>query len=893
MAKIAYKPIAFYRGLKADLPTLKAGEPGWCTDTKQLYVGDGITNHLMGYEIVAAVMEGLFDANTILKADTDNTPAALTIEEQKLIGRITDGQIAGLTATQVRTLLNIEDGADALPVADTVAIAKGSVDETKQVRFEVDGLTTETTRVITVPDKDLTPAEAGINSDITSMTGLDDDGIPYAKIYGAGNMYFPDYNEADQGVTGNGKSAKAYIDAIAAKKATLVFRHNSGATTTTYTFSTDETIPSNIDVVIEKGAILSIGSAKTLTINSSFSVGRYQVFSGDGSVNFGFGVEAYPEWWGALIDGTTNDTTAIQKAIDAAILCSGAVAFPCGTTVQEACTIDGDIKIYGHRQGSTIKRPTNFDDDDVSGKTAGQAHFDITEPNISVSISKLTFDGNESNQNAVDPRATSIRLCDTVGAITGSSQLHVSDCNFINQTYHSISIYGGTSTNEMQYLIVENCSFLDGRKGIGQGDPASGNVNGFDPCAISCCDHVTAIIKNNKFIYRKALADLAEYAPSGVHLTVYSGTVNADGASGIIEGNAFYRYGRKSQDYQGNANNNNGLGCIDFYARGREVVIADNKFDNCFNTGVRGKTNCDTMSITGNIINDTPMAINIVPATSDTQTGNIVIANNVIHNSDYIGIAVIGNYEITPAYVANVSIIGNVLDSITDADEVGNGAGIYVRAIQNATIIGNSILDASAAAVHGIYCRLIEDINISANTIRNSGSRGIYINSVDEQYLINGNIIVDSGGNAIKIEGSEADTDGVISNNIIQTAVDYGIYNQTSIGDYVVTGNVVRGITGASRGIYVPATVAQAIIANNISNATNPSINANIDAVVKEFLNSWNQGHKYRSAAPTTGTWGVGDIIQNTIPSAGGNIGWVCVTAGTPGTWKTFGTIEN
>jgi hypothetical protein len=35
----------------------------------------------------------------------------------------------------------------------------------------------------------------------------------------------------------------------------------------------------------------------------------------------------------------------------------------------------------------------------------------------------------------------------------------------------------------------------------------------------------------------------------------------------------------------------------------------------------------------------------------------------------------------------------------------------------------------------------------------------------------------------------------------------------------------------------------------------------------------------------------VGDKIMATAPTAGGNIGWVCVTAGTPGTWQRFGDI--
>ena len=48
----------------------------------------------------------------------------------------------------------------------------------------------------------------------------------------------------------------------------------------------------------------------------------------------------------------------------------------------------------------------------------------------------------------------------------------------------------------------------------------------------------------------------------------------------------------------------------------------------------------------------------------------------------------------------------------------------------------------------------------------------------------------------------------------------------------------------------------------------------------------------YAAAAPTTGTWAVGDLFYNTAPTAGGYVGFVCVTAGTPGTWKTFGAIS-
>jgi len=47
-----------------------------------------------------------------------------------------------------------------------------------------------------------------------------------------------------------------------------------------------------------------------------------------------------------------------------------------------------------------------------------------------------------------------------------------------------------------------------------------------------------------------------------------------------------------------------------------------------------------------------------------------------------------------------------------------------------------------------------------------------------------------------------------------------------------------------------------------------------------------------KSSVPASGTWARGDIVFNTSASAGGYVGWVCVTGGTPGTWKQFGAIE-
>ena len=47
------------------------------------------------------------------------------------------------------------------------------------------------------------------------------------------------------------------------------------------------------------------------------------------------------------------------------------------------------------------------------------------------------------------------------------------------------------------------------------------------------------------------------------------------------------------------------------------------------------------------------------------------------------------------------------------------------------------------------------------------------------------------------------------------------------------------------------------------------------------------------TAAPSSETWAVGDRVENTSPTAGSYMGWICTTAGTPGTWKGYGAISS
>lgn len=47
----------------------------------------------------------------------------------------------------------------------------------------------------------------------------------------------------------------------------------------------------------------------------------------------------------------------------------------------------------------------------------------------------------------------------------------------------------------------------------------------------------------------------------------------------------------------------------------------------------------------------------------------------------------------------------------------------------------------------------------------------------------------------------------------------------------------------------------------------------------------------FADASPTAGTYVRGDLVLNSAPSAGGVLGWICVTAGSPGTFQPVAAV--
>jgi hypothetical protein len=117
------------------------------------------------------------------------------------------------------------------------------------------------------------------------------------------------------GDPGSGTTLQSAVTAIGSTP--TILRVPAG----TYSIAANLTVPANITLKAQRGAILSIATGVTLTINGGLDAGLYQVFSwtGTGKVVFGSGAvtKVYPEWWGARGDNATDNTAALQAAATA------------------------------------------------------------------------------------------------------------------------------------------------------------------------------------------------------------------------------------------------------------------------------------------------------------------------------------------------------------------------------------------------------------------------------------------------------------------------------------------------------------------------------------------------------------------------------------------------
>lgn len=247
---------------------------------------------------------------------------------------------------------------------------------------------------------------------------------------------------------GTDQAALAAADAVAvvAKKELLI----------TYAFPIDADVTlAAPKVTVQPGVPFAIATTKTLTINGTLDAGPYQIFSctGTGKVVLSktSAKALYPQWWGAAMNGTTDDRVPFQAAID----CSKSSSIP-------DVVIVGSLKVtdYVYIDGATNLRGQVGQSEIINDSTAAAAVWVGTDPatwnGYKSIITGIKFSGtatNTTNCHGIHVKAMLAMIRDCV-----FSGIHGSGIRGEYAQYNQY-LYNGFSTCDRYGIEVTTASY--------------------------------------------------------------------------------------------------------------------------------------------------------------------------------------------------------------------------------------------------------------------------------------------------------------------------------------------------------------------------------------------------------------------------------------------------
>ena len=451
--------------------------------------------------------------------------------------------------------------------------------------------------------------------------------------------------------------------------------------------------------------------------------------------------------------GAAGDGSDATEAMKAALQEGNETIFvQQGTYTLKEILLQQNVRIVGEGTASVLKLPTDLTTsirDEVDGvKGVSNAMFAINEP-VQVTFENLTFDGDFFNQPEAFNGGCFLRIFKPGFETDKKIMVTFKDCQFINNNHTAIGVYGSGKTDFI-FVNVYNCHFSGGAKGTTQAAIPEVWAQGYAPHYISCYDNVTLTVDGSKFI-DDILPDNAEtFGRVAINATVTdtSSVANSDklSTSMFITNNVFKNLGR-------NAASPNGLGVIDMYVNGENVVITGNKFINSQMQSIRGKVNVKNLTVSNNVIQGgLDGAIAFHPNNYASKKGNVVIGQNVIENTKGYGILLNGDSsKDEKPYFENAIVSGNMVNGIGGVDyRAGLANGIYLKKVRNATIVDNQFIN---ILYDGIYAESVEGLTVSNNVIQTTTEDASYGRGVFGRLLL--------GSVSIENNKIQANTSGV------------------------------------------------------------------------------------------------------------------------------------
>lgn len=532
--------------------------------------------------------------------------------------------------------------------------------------------------------------------------------------------------------------------------------------------------------------------------------------------------------YGAVNNGVTDSTAAIQAAIDAASASGKWVYVPAGTyKIIPATVIDDEDPTFITKVGVLIRsnmhiwaepgatfRIADHVSTDASPQSMGM--FGTDTPESKVSWYNLIMDMNGQN-NPISPNrpTTYVRF---------------------NQSQILVSGKPGGVVAYLDDVHIENCTFINN-------------------CGV--CDLVMAQTNQLNADIGRRWRVIGNFFGNGGfdtddHTAVFAWADDVEFSSNIVQNNTL-------------PNVTGGNTCYEIH--GNRHKITNNTFQGYYR-GIWVSSNLTDSEVTdciisNNIFETAYYGVDFFrTAAALGKTSNLLISGNTFR---------FDNYVITPGPAPAIKVAIHIASEYEQGFVLIDGN----TGTSTDTTVGTAFF---SAVTQSVAAQPKTDIVVS-----NNKTKGFtFFAGIDTRNNVSGlgNITI---SNNTYIEPFTTAT-WTVANGISVTT-------PQEIKTLTLTNNNFideRSPSKITHGVYIDnSTIGYLNYTEGAANSLLAAIYAEVGTVV---INT-KVGVWYATAAPTTGPWSRGNIVWNTAPSAGGTPGWVCTTAGTPGTWKAMANL--